>query len=496
MWSPSLPGGKRVKRRLLNFGVVVSLVVLLVGAGTVIVLRLGADDVTEPNRVSPTITVPLPTDFSLLSKPLRPIVRKAAARCEANPTDPEPFARLGRIYHGNSEAMLAVRSYEIALSLGAGDARTPYFLALLFHDLGDTEQSIKWLRDSIARDATYAPSHYNLGLSLLDAARIEEALTAFGQAVALDSQDALLHTGVAMALRQAGRLDEAASSLRTALSLEPQLASAHQLLGLTLKAMGETDAAQRHLDQIRRYSMHVVKDPWRGEVQQYAASLQIVLDQAKGYLAAGRIQSAVTLLNKAVGDYSQRAAVHRLLGRTYQQAGQPQQAVDAYLRAARLEPYDADTHVQLAMILLDHNNVAEADREMQLALHADPLNAAALVIKGALALRRGQPIEAVEILESVIQRRDDLVAAHICMGQAKEILGQLDQATDAYQRAVTLQPNLEFAHRRLGVIYRILGRFEDSKRELETALQLDPTIQETLDELQALRIEWEAAGDQ
>jgi len=163
-----------------TFGLVASLFVLVVGAVVVSVLRNKVDGTSGPREVVPTITVPLPTDFSLLSKALRPIVREAAARCETNPTDPEPFARLGRIYHGNSEAMLAVRSYEIALSLGVGDASTPYFLGLLFQDLGDTEQSIKRLRDSIARDATYAPSHYNLGLSLLDAARIEEALTAFG----------------------------------------------------------------------------------------------------------------------------------------------------------------------------------------------------------------------------------------------------------------------------------------------------------------------------
>ncbi len=150
----------------------------------------------------------------------------------------------------------------------------------------------------------------------------------------------------------------------------------------------------------------------------------------------------------------------------------------------------------MAAILFSHNNLAEATREMRLALKADPLNAGALVVKGALALRGGQPSEAVEILESVIQRRSDLVAAHICMGQAKEALAKYDQAAGAFQRAVTLEPSLDFAHRRLGVVYRQLERFADAKRELETALQLDPTIQETQQELEALRIEWEAAGDQ
>ncbi|MEE8154321.1 MAG: tetratricopeptide repeat protein [Phycisphaerales bacterium] len=479
-----------------RFGLVASLLVLVVGAVVVSVLRQEADDTSEPREITPTISVPLPNDLALLSPSLRPIVRDAAARCEANRSDPEPFAELGRIYHGNGESILAKRSYEIALLLGADDAQTPYYLGLLLQDLGRTDQSIERFSSSIAIDATYAPSHYNLGLALLDAARTEESLTAFNQAVALDPNDAVFHTGLAMALRQAGRFDEAATSLRTALSLNPQLASAHQLLGLSLQAMGETEAAQQHLDQVRRYSTQVVKDPWLGQVQRYAASFQVVLRQAQAYLAADRIQSAVTLLNKAAGNYSDRAAVHRLLGQAYQQAGQPQRAVDAYQRAARLEPHDADTHAQLAIILFNHNNLADANREMQLALQADPLNAQALVIKGALTLRRGQPAEAVEILESVLQRRSDLVAAHICLGQARESLGQYDQAAGAFQRAAALQPNLELAHRRLGVIYRQLGRFADSKRELETALQLDPTIQETQQELEALRIEWEATSDQ
>ena len=161
-------------RRLSTFGLIASVLVLAVGAVVVSVLRQKTDDTSEPREVTPTISVPLPNDFALLAESLRPIVRDAAARCEVNLNDPEPFAELGRIYHGNGESILAKRSYEIALLLGVDDAQTPYYLGLLLQDLGRTDQSSERFSSSIAIDATYAPSHYNLGLALLDTARTEE----------------------------------------------------------------------------------------------------------------------------------------------------------------------------------------------------------------------------------------------------------------------------------------------------------------------------------
>ena len=131
--------------RLSRFGLIASTLVLVVGVIVVSVLRQKADDTSEPREIVPTISVPLPTDFALLAESLRPIVRDAAARCEANRSDPEPFAELGRIYHGNSESILAKRSYEIALWLGADDARTPYYLGLLLQDLGDNTRLDNYL---------------------------------------------------------------------------------------------------------------------------------------------------------------------------------------------------------------------------------------------------------------------------------------------------------------------------------------------------------------
>lgn len=475
--------------------VVLVLIVIVIGVGLYGLSRFQIARKTELLRSLSSQRVPLPSDLTLLSPQLRPIVIEAAQRCETIPSDPEPFAQIGQIYHANREIQLAIQSYEIAMTLGADDARTPYLLGILHYEIGESQKAITRFHESIARDKNYAPAHNNLGLNLLEVARIDKALQAISTAIALNPDDPIFHTSLAIAYRQAGRFEDAATSLRTALELDPKLASAHQLLGLTLKAMGETNEAQQHLDQISQYSTVIIKDPWLAELQDLVVSLQIILDQAEANLAAGRPESAVKVLMKVRDSFSDKASLHRVLGRAYQQLGQSQQAVDSYVKSLALEPDDADMRAQLAAILFDHNNLIQADLEAQRAIQIDPLNAQARIIKGALALRKNRYAEAIDILESVIAQRGDLVAAHVLLGQATEALGQLDEAAKAYEQALKMEQNLEVAHRRLGMVYRKLKRFDDAQRELEMAARLDPSISETQEQLRLLQTQKQQEDD-
>lgn len=470
-------------------------IVIVIGAGLYGLSRLQIARKTELLRSLAIARAPLPSDLSLLSPQLLPIVIEAAQRCENIPSDPEPFAQLGRIYHANREAQLAIQSYEIALKLGADDAHTPYLLGLLHMDMGESKQAIIRFQESIARENTYAPAHNNLGLNLLEVAREDKALQEIGLAIALDPDDPNFHTSLAKALRLEDRFEEAATSLRSALKLDPNLASAHQLLGLTLQALGENDAAQQHLNQITRYSTEIIKDPWLAELQEFVVSLQIILDQAEAHLAVGRPDSAVKALMKARTNFPDEPSLYKVLGKAYQQQGQSQQAVDSYVKSLALEANNADTRAQLAAILFDHNNLIEADREAQKAIDIEPLHAQAHIIKGALALRNNRYVEAIDILKAVIARRGDLVAAYVLLGQANEALGQLQGAVEGYEQALKMEQNLEVVHRRLGIVYRKLKRFEEAKRELEIAAKLDPSISETLEQLRLLEAERKKAGD-
>jgi len=399
--------------------------------------------------------VPLPSDWSLVPEPLRGPIREAVSRCERAPRDAAAFERLGRLYHGNELVDLAVRGYEAALARGSTDPKIDYLLGLIRNERGESEAAIDRFRSVTRREASYAPAYYNLGRSLLDTARVDEAIAVFEQAVRLAPDDGSFHSGLARALRQAGRLDETAASLGRALEIDPESDEAHQLMGLTLRAMGRETESTAHLERVGRRSSSVVHDPWLLEVQRLASSLEILLSRAGVYIKQGQLDNAIELLERACVAYPERAAVHRSLADVYREVGRSQEAVDAYLRAIGLEPQDADAHASLALILLQHDDRDSAEREAGLALAADPAHAMALVVRATVEMRRGDSSAAIETIRPVLERRDDLAAAHVVHGEASAALGRLDDAAAAFARATELQPDAEYPRRRLEEVRRL-----------------------------------------
>jgi tetratricopeptide (TPR) repeat protein len=426
----------------------VSVPLVVAGILTGAWLWMGAD--TEaPRRAEAAAEVPLPGDWSALPAEIRAPVEEAARLCRVRPGDPEPMAALALLYHANAQPVLAAAAYQRALALGAGGAQVPYLLGFLCLEGGRPEQALVMLDLSIARHARYAPAHERRGLALLDLARIDEAVAALEHATRVDPACAACFSGLGKAYRQAGRLGDAEAALRQALRLDPEDGAAHQLLGLTLMGLGEPAAARPHLERLRWRTGDVRSDPWLRQVQQQAILLEVKLDLAESFLASGMAESAVRHLLDVSRDHRDEPEVFRLLGRAHLAAGAAQEAADAYVRAAALDPGDPRAHAALAAILLEHGLHEDAERECRLALSADPAHVQALLVQGTLAVQRKRYQEAADILGPLAERRPDFFAASLWLAEALAGLDRLDEALVAYRRAVALDPAHEFARRRL-----------------------------------------------
>ena len=158
--------------------------------------------------------VPVPADWALLPDGARSAVAAAVEACRAEPDDPATFALLGRIYHGNAQPALAIAAYEQALALGAGEASTPYLLALLYEDWGRTDHAVDRLRLSLDRDPGYAPTWFHLGRSLFDAGDLHGSITAFRRAVEIEPAGATYHPGLGRAPTGDGQTSRAVPSPR------------------------------------------------------------------------------------------------------------------------------------------------------------------------------------------------------------------------------------------------------------------------------------------
>ena len=372
-----------------------------------------------------------------LPEPLRPAIREAADACTG---DARACERLAMLYHGNELIDLAAQAYELALARGVTGGKSAYLLGLIHRERGASQGAVRWLSEAVARDPGYAPARYQLGMSLLEAGEIEPAIATLEQAVGLATDDADVHAALGRALRQAGRLERAQAALERALALAPDHGDAHQLLGLTLQAAGRPEEAAGHLDRLRWRSSSVTRDPWLLEVQQLAVSAPILVARARVFLRAGRIASAIELLERTAVDFPERGEALRLLGDAYHAAGRSQQAVDAWQAATRIDPRDVEARAGLAVVLLQHGQVDAAGREAGLALEEEPGHAMAGVVRAAVQLRRGETEAALGNIRALVAAHPELAAAHAVHGEVLTELGRTAEAERASARAAALGP--------------------------------------------------------
>lgn len=136
--------------------------------------------------------------------------------------------------------------------------------------------------------------------------------------------------------------------------------------------------------------------------------------------------------------YPHSGIVWKLFGLSLQM--QEKDALPAMQKAAELLPNDAETHANLAAVLL----------------------------------ACGQFETAVTSCHRALQRRPDFAEVHNTLGVALKKLGQLEAAMAAYRKAVELKPDFAEAHNNLGIALHEAGQFDSAADSYHRVLQIKP----------------------
>jgi len=70
--------------------------------------------------------------------------------------------------------------------------------------------------------------------------------------------------------------------------------------------------------------------------------------------------------------------------------------------------------------------------------------------------------------------KDNIVKAHLHLGEIYADLGKLDLAAEAYQKASEMAPDSYESRKGLALVYRQLGRLDEALEEARTARDLAP----------------------
>lgn len=305
-----------------------------------------------------------------------------------------------------------------------------HFTGLLACQLGQTEEGIALMRESIAVHPS--PIYYNnLGNALREARLLDEAVRAYRRAVELKPDYAEAHNNLGNALRDTGDAAAAMTSCARAIELRPGYAQAFNNLGNALKDLGELDAA------IAAYGKAIEAEPAFAEAY---LNLGITL-QAKGHGDA-----ALECLRETVKLAPHLAIAHDKLAGALMHRGDIEGAIEAYRRVTELTPESAQAHNTLANALNGAARVPEAVPcyERAIALEPDFADAHHNL---ANALRRlGAPERALGYARRAIELRNDTPSFHNNLGTILADLGEADAALACYRDALALNPDFGESH--------------------------------------------------
>ncbi|NPV76330.1 MAG: tetratricopeptide repeat protein [Anaerolineae bacterium] len=211
-------------------------------------------------------------------------------------------------------------------------------------------------------------------------------------------------------------------------------------------------------------------------------SSQSYTSEGETHFVAGNLPAAIQAYRKAAEVDPQNANVRAELARIQvyssaslttdaQKRERLLEARESINQAAELAPENSYVHAVRALVLdwLSNPNIAGDQRETYLteaeqaavrALQIDNQNALALAYYAELLLDQQKYLQAEQYIRQAIERDPSLMDVHRVNGLVMETLGDYGTAIEEYKRAIEITPNLTFLYLNIGVNYRQLKQYD------------------------------------
>jgi tetratricopeptide (TPR) repeat protein len=241
-----------------------------------------------------------------------------------------------------------------------------------------------------------------------------------------------------------GRLQEAMDVLR---DTEPSTTSDPAIL----RAWGQVYLAREQwADAIQSFTAAHKVDP---------ANHEITLGLATAYSRANRVDDALRLYSEEL-DRKPDEGIYNNMGQILASQGKPNQAIERYNQALKLNPRFVPAKLNLANIFFDTGRMEESAKELQGVVAIDPGNFATYVICASIQLRLGDFAGAEQNCRIAISRNPRSVEAWNNLGVAQFRQGHIREAILSFEKAIAYKADYEDARKNLDQARRKLASID------------------------------------
>jgi len=151
------------------------------------------------------------------------------------------------------------------------------------------------------------------------------------------------------------------------------------------------------------------------------------------YEKAGQYKEAMKLYRTALAQDVESGRLHSRLGDLLLREGKKDEAISEYEKAARFNPSEVESQVNLATAYLETGRLGDAERIFKWVLATDPDCAAAHNGLGLVAVQRQDPQVARGYFERAVQLEPDLLEAQLNLGLIYEMEGDSARARACFE---------------------------------------------------------------
>jgi len=370
---------------------------------------------------------------------------------------------LGMVYAALSQDAKAERQLKAAVELMPSSAVARTNLAACLVHAGSTALAMDQLRAALKLDPGSYEANHNLGELYIESGKIVEALPLLVRAQIANPAAYENSYDIAMAEYLLGRLDDAR---RQILEIEARnnFGELHDLLG----KVDEKDG--KFLEAANEYEIAAHMDP----------SEDHLFDWGSEMLLHRTYEAAIAVFGEGARRFPNSPRLQIGLGLSLYSRGKYDEAVEALLRAADLDPSDARCYLFLSKAYDSSPNQAEGVTERFKRYALLKPDSALAQYYYALSLWKGKRAQDADLnlqgIESLLKRAadldDTLPEVHVQLGNLYADQHLYEKSIPQYVRALELNPNLPDAHYRLGTDYVHVGQKDRAQKEFEVYQKL------------------------
>jgi len=281
-----------------------------------------------------------------------------------------PFNR-GRVYTALNQIKAAQQEFKEAIRRDPGYPEIRLRLGDIELQEGNLEEALDYFR----KEATIAPTtqlFVNMGEAYYKLGKADSARFSYESALVADSTNASAHMMYGQLLEELGRVDEALVHSKKALEIEPRTTNYQFAVGSQLFQLGQLEEAARYLKQAADGRLlHYPAQYNLGQVLTRLGREQ----EAQNYLA--RADSSRALMDRITNTQSIAAQNPNSedgwieLGELFRDAGERDRAVQAFNRAAALDPANIRLQNNIGEMMLAEGDVRGAVQRFQDILRQD-----------------------------------------------------------------------------------------------------------------------------